>query len=290
LPRNDRKYRRSTVIKERKIKKYVLAFKFVGIVMMGIIFLSSDAGAYTDEKEVLDNGLANSMAGLRAFQVHYTNFSFYTINMHTPGFIETGVYNTRRADTKKVEYVPFFRWRSGPIVETGRPLDFYIDAASRGFFVVKLPSSLGYTRDGRFFIDSQRRLVTLSGTYPVMGDDGEIIFPEQYDSVTISKAGTLYVDGVYLSRLKTAVFKSKKDMQTMNSLNGSFFVLTQELELLEGDEHYSITQGHLEQNNVLKAITGDILMAKNAYDVNAKAAHLLNRVVGNGASLITPSQ
>jgi hypothetical protein len=59
---------------------------------------------------------------------------------------------------------------------------------------------------------------------------------------------------------------------------------------LEGEEHYSITQGSLEQNNVLKAITGDILMAKNAYDVNTKTAHLLNRVVDTAASLITPTQ
>ncbi len=269
---------------------YVSRLKTMGIVLMGLLFLSSDVFAFDDNREVQDEGLANSMYAMRAFQVHYTNFMFYTMNVHTPGFIETGVYNTRRSGSKKVEIVPFYRWRAGPVYETGRELDFYIDAASRGFFVVKLPSSFAYTRDGRFFVDSQRRLVTLSGNYPLMGDSGAIVFPESYDDVTVSRAGVIYVDGQYLARLKLAIFKSYKDMQTMDSLDGAFFVLTQELELLEGEEHYSITQGALEQNNVLKAITGDIGMAKKAYDANAKAAHLLNRVVDTAASLITPIQ
>ena len=66
--------------------------------------------------------------------------------------------------------------------------------------------------------------------------------------------------------------------------------MTKDMELLEGEEYYSITQGHLEQNNVLKGITGDILFAKNSYDVNVKSAQLLNRVIGTAASLMSPNQ
>jgi hypothetical protein len=133
------------------ISRYVSTLKVMGIMIMGILFLSSDTCAFDDNQEVQDAGLLNSMYAMRAFQVHYTNYMFYTMNVHTPGFIETGVYNTRRMNTKKVELVPFFRWRAGPVYETGRELDFYVDAASRGFFVVKLPSAFAYTRDGRFF-------------------------------------------------------------------------------------------------------------------------------------------
>lgn len=266
------------------LKKYI-----VGITLFSLFVLTGTVQAFENFEEIQDSGVLNNVYAMRAFQVHYTNFMFYTMNVQTPGFIEEGVYNSRRADSKKVDNVMFYRWRAGPIMETGRELDFYIDARSRGFFVVKMQSTFAYTRDGRFQIDSRGRLVTLAGQYPVMGDSGEIIIPEGYQSITCSRSGTLYVDGQRLAQLKTAVFKSFKDMRTMDTLNGNYFVLTRELELLEGPEHYAIVQGSLEQNNVLKGITGDILMAKNSYDVNAKSAHLINKTIGTAASLISPS-
>lgn len=256
--------------------------------IVGVLLFSQVSFGTEYFDEINDIGVMQNMYGLRTFQVQFLNFVFYTTNLHTPGFIEEGVYNTRRVDGQ-IDYVPFYRWRAGPIVQTDRPLDFYIDAASRGFFVVKIPSTFAYTRDGRFFLDSKRRLVTLSGTYPVMGMNGEIIFPEEYSSVTVSRSGMIYVDGQPLDRLKVAVFRSFKEMQTMDTLNGAFFVMTEEIPILEGPEHYAVIQGHLEENNVLKAITGDMLVAKNAYDVNGKAVHLLNRAIGNASSLINPT-
>ena len=246
--------------------------------------------SYNMHEDVQDKAIQTNLHALAAFQVHYTNYMFYTINVSTPGFIEEGVYNTRRVEGA-VENEPFFRWRAGPPVETGRHLDFYLDAASRGFYVIQMPGTLAFTRDGRFQLDSRRRLVTLSGHYPVLGVDGEIYFPESggdIQAISISRAGLLYWNDQEVARLRIAVFKSFREMQSLETLNGSFFVLTRPLETMEGPEHYKIKQGWLEQNNVLKAITGDILMAKNAYDVNAKTAHLINRVLSSAASLASP--
>ena len=47
-------------------------------------------------------------------------------------------------------------------------------------------------------------------------------------------------------------------------------------------------QGFLEQNNVLKGITGDMLGAKNSYDVSIKTAQLINRALSTAASLSAP--
>lgn len=154
-----------------------------------------------------------------------------------------------------------------------------------------MPTTIAFTRDGRFTLDSKNRLVTLAGMYPVMGDSGEITFPAGVDKrdITVSRAGMLYAAGQPVARFRIAVFKSFTEMQSMDTLNGSVFVMTRDMELLEGEEHYSITQGHLEQNNVLKGITGDILFAKNSYDVNVKSAQLLNRITGTAASLMSPT-
>lgn len=265
---------------------------FLLVFLCSFFVFSVKTTAFEDFGEIQDRGVLANMYAINAFQVHYTNWMYYTMNVHTPGFIEQGVYNTRRSASKNPEYVPFYRWRAGPIQETGGKLDFYLDAGSRGFFVIKLPTMIAFTRDGRFMLDSKRRLVTLSGLYPVMGDTGEIVFPEgvKENDITVSRAGMLYAAGEPVARLRIAVFKSFTEMQSMDTLNGSVFVMTREMELLEGEEHYSITQGHLEQNNVLKGITGDILFAKNSYDVNVKSAQLLNRITGTASSLISPTQ
>lgn len=271
------------------MRNYVLLFSLVGIILFQMMYVFNPLHAEY-YNEIQDTGILVNTYAMRSFQVHFTNFMFYTMNVQTPGFIEEGVYNTKRIENKEVEPVMFYRWRAGPMVETGRELDFYLDANSRGFFVVRMPTTFAYTRDGRFRVDSQQRLVTLAGQYPVMGDSGIITLPEGYSSVTASRSGTLYVDGERLSQLKIAVFKSFKDMQSMDTLNGNFFVLTRELEVLEGPEHYAVVQRALEQNNVLKAITGDILMAKNGYEVNVQSAKLINKAIGNAATLISPTQ
>ena len=269
--------------------KIVSKISFVGICFVVLCMASVNLHCYVHYDEVQERGVLSTLEGMRTFQVHYTNWLFYTINLGTPGFIETGVYNTRKKvkDGYEVDYFPFYRWRAGPFIETNKELDMYIDANSRGFFVVQLPNSLAFTRDGRFRLDSNRRLITLSGRYPVLGEEGQIVLPEGED-ILVSRSGLIYVDGQPVTRIKVAVFKSFKDMQSMDSLNGNFFILTEEISTLEGPEHYAIIQGALEENNVMKAITGDILMAKNGYDASAKTAHLINRSLSTAAGLSAP--
>lgn len=269
--------------------EYVYKQVVRGIVLFVMASMATCIHAYVHYDEVQDRGVLSSLEGMRTFQVQYTNWVFYTINVGTPGFIETGVYNTRRKreDGYEIDYMPFLRFRAGPVVETSKELDFYLDANSRGFFVVQLPNTLGFTRDGRFMLDSKRRLVTLSGLYPVLGEEGEIFLPEGND-ILVSRSGMIFVDGQPVTRMKISVFSSFKEMQALESLNGSFFVLTKDIGVLEGPEHYAVVQGSLEQNNVLKAITGDMLVAKNGYDAAAKTAHLINKALNTAASISSP--
>ena len=60
-------------------------------------------------------------------------------------------------------------FEAGRIRITGNPLDAAIQGS--GFFEVKTPQGIRYTRSGMFSLDSQRRLVTNLG-YPVMGSKG----------------------------------------------------------------------------------------------------------------------
>lgn len=240
--------------------------------------------------EIVDPVMRTAMESMRAHQVQYTMFLFYTINVDTPGYIEVGGYN-RRGKDGKIEMLPFYRWRAGPVVETGKDLDIYIDANSRGFFAVLFPNgSTSYTRDGRLRLDGSNRLVTLQGSYPVLNTEGGTIVIEPGTDVTISRTGMVYSDGDPAGKIKVVVF-SNAGLDKLVAINGSFFFSGdgEEPEVLDGGElNYSVFQGHLEENNVLKAIVGDVGMLKRSYDGIAKAARVVNRAMGTVIAVANP--
>ena len=247
--------------------------------------------AYEDYGEIQTTGARSSMQAMRSFQVQWSNYLFYTMNVDTPGFIETGAFNSRFVEgenNSRIDVIPFYRWRAGPVIETNRPLDVYIEAASKGFFVIQLPRTIGYTRDGRFKRDSTNRLVSLAGDYPILGENGEIVVP--LGSVSITEDGSIYVDGQFIDRLKIAVFPTYKEMQKLNSVNGTVFVLLEEAEILQGIEYYRLVQGHLEENNIVKALVGDITYATNGYKSNAKILKVLARSASTATQIANPSQ
>lgn len=74
----------------------------------------------------------------------------------------------------------------GSIAVTGNELDVAING--EGFFQITMPNGeLGYTRDGRFFLDGDRNLVTSDGYYLVW--DGEV--PEDAIEMHFNPDGTI---------------------------------------------------------------------------------------------------
>jgi flagellar basal body rod protein FlgG len=165
-----------------------------------------------------------------------------------------------------------------------------LEAGSRGFICVQLPNAVSYTRDGRFAIDTSGRLVSLSGSYPIINEyGGDIIIPQGAD-ISISRSGVVYADGDVVGKIKVNVF-SNKGMDTLASLNGSFFVSTsgEEPELVpEGEKKYSVLQGFIEESNVTKAIIGDVAYAKNSSNAVAKASKVLARVMSSAVQAAQP--
>jgi flagellar basal-body rod protein FlgF len=89
----------------------------------------------------------------------------------------------------------------GRIRITGNPLDVAIQ--TDGFFEVKTPNGVGYTRNGIFSLDGQRRLVTNLGQ-PVMGTKGEIRVPP--GNIQINTEGAIQVDGNTIGNIKVVEF------------------------------------------------------------------------------------
>ncbi len=129
-------------------------------------------------------------------------------------------------------------FESGRIRITGNPLDAAIQGS--GFFEVKTPQGLRYTRSGMFSLDSQRRLVTNLG-YPVMGTKGEIKIPPGV--VQVSAQGAIDVDGRPIATLNVVEFPT--DHMPQKHLEGLFAS-----DSAKPAKNPQVQSGHIEESNV----------------------------------------
>src|SRR3989339_1960590 len=86
----------------------------------------------------------------------------------------------------------YYNQTQGTLVKTDNNLDLAL--AADGYFVLSGPWGEGYTRDGRFQLDYQGRLLSAAGNFPVMGKNGPIIVTPGAD-VEFTQNGEIKVDG-----------------------------------------------------------------------------------------------
>jgi flagellar basal-body rod protein FlgG len=122
------------------------------------------------DMDVVGNNLANiSTTGFKASRTNFQEF-----------LKEASLNGVTKSST---QILP----QQGRILVTGNKLDLAIDGS--GYFPVELADgSLGYTRDGQLFLDTDRNFVTASGFRLIW--DGEI--PENFEDIRFDGDGTVY--------------------------------------------------------------------------------------------------
>ncbi len=130
----------------------------------------------------------------------------------------------------------------GSIRTTGNPLDLAI--AGRGFFKVKTPSGVNYTRNGVFSLNADKILVDQNGN-PVLGKNGSItIDGEQVD---INENGDIYVDGNQIDSLDIVDFDNLRNLEKKGLNNFSYKGSISDEKV---PDHFSIKQRAIEGSNV----------------------------------------
>lgn len=119
--------------------------------------------------DVISNNLANvNTAGYKANRSNFQEF----LN-------EANLEGVRTPSTQLLTH-------QGALRSSQNPLDWAIEG--EGFFQVRLPNGqTGYTRDGQFMLDANRRLVNSNG-YPLVWN-GQI--PEDYVHLTLNRDGSV---------------------------------------------------------------------------------------------------
>ncbi len=201
--------------------------------------------------EVLTNNLAN--INTVGFKGDYSSFDSFVFrfssnnrpavsgkNFAVPG--ENKNYSIPHAD-----YYPFFQgtntdFSSGSFKETGNSLDLAL--SGNGFFAVKTPDGVRYTRAGNFRVNSEKILVNQDG-FPVLGEGGEITIDDQ--DLVIGRKGKIFVDGEEGGQLKVVDFPQP---YRLKKVGNNLFASPESVKAEKKPEDFQIHQGTLETSNV----------------------------------------
>ncbi len=139
----------------------------------------------------------------------------------------------------------------GALKHTGNRLDLAI--SGKGFFVVKTPEGIKYTRNGSFSLNSDNQIVTQEG-YLVLGTNGKpISLTERGSNITISQNGIINIlnpqtnENQYAGKIGTVDFKNS----SLLSRNGNtLFSETKKSGKPVLLKNPKIEQGYIEESNV----------------------------------------
>lgn len=132
-------------------------------------------------------------------------------------------------------------FQQGELQTTQNPLDLAIEG--EGFFKVKTPQGIRYTRSGHFRLNREGTLVQDSG-YPVLGRTGEINL--RGNQFSVDKDGTVYVDGANRDKIALVTFA---DLKGLKKEGQSLFKLGSEQEEKEVSQS-QVHQGTMELSNI----------------------------------------
>lgn len=214
----------------------------------GIYPILSGALAHERRMQVFANNMANmNTAGFKqdeeAFKAVFPRAHAATPGIgHVAGLAQQ-IMAKPLGSAERVFVAPHLMkttFEPGRIRLTGNPLDLAIEGQGNGFFEVKTPQGLRYSRNGMFSLDQQRQLVTNLG-YPVMGTKGEIKIPP--GKLDITPQGEIKVDDKPVDRIRIMEFP--KDQMPQKFTEGLFI---SDKGTVAKNPH--VQSGHIEESNV----------------------------------------
>ncbi|OPY73285.1 MAG: Flagellar basal-body rod protein FlgG [Syntrophorhabdus sp. PtaU1.Bin058] len=204
-------------------------------------FYGTVSGKFVNERrfDIITNNMANALtAGYKASRPAFSM-------MTSDNAMGTG--NNELRNTYVGVYDTFTDFSDAPIIESGSTFDCAIDG--HGFFVVEGENGNMYTRNGQFTLDSNNRLVTMSGD-PVLGNGGPItidISSAQDKTISIERDGSIFVGKDLIDTLKIVDFDDK---QYLRPAGRSLFMNVNGANQEKTAESFSVKQGSYEASNV----------------------------------------
>lgn len=238
-------------------------------------------------QDVLTNNLANSTtAGYRREALTVSNFS-QVLDRHM-GFLPGQAGQVDRSgymevggglDTSNVLYnSTMTSFSQGPLRETGNQFDLALDDNGVGFFTVKTPDGIRFTRSGSFKLD-EGMLKTADGA-KLMGMKGPIHIDKGVN-FEVTEDGRVKVDGKEIDRLRITTFVDKRVL----SKDGDTAFMAPSDKGLTLTKGFTVRQGYIEKGNV-NAVQEmvNMLQVSRAYEANQKMLQAQDKVLQTAAN------
>lgn len=197
---------------------------------------------------------------------YYTNNKIGTMNM---GVTVDNIYTD---------------FTSGSLQSTGSDLDLALNGD--GFFVIETYDSQGnaqerYTRDGRFNISEDSKLVTSDGFY-VLDKDGNSIDLANAESISINDKGDIYNGDEVLGTINIVSFE---DNEYMRKEGDNLYYTEEGATMVESNA--VVMQGYTESSNVNSVNEMvEMITLSRAYEANQKVITTYDTLMSKAATEI----
>jgi flagellar basal-body rod protein FlgF len=235
-------------------------------------------------------------AGLESSDQKVRKLMDNMVNSRVPGYKKSDVVvrsfplelqsATQRISAMKPQVEgSFYSNIQGALIKTDGKLDFAI--GDEGYFVLSAPWGDAYTRDGRFHLDSEGRIVSVAGNLPLMGRQGPIILPFGSE-VEVTQSGAVIVDGTEIDRILVV---TPENREALESINGSVFKKKDLYSVMSENENPRVIQGYVEASNV-KVIDQmmEMIYLERMYNLNTKMLQTRDANLARSMELGRPTQ
>ncbi len=192
----------------------------------------------------------------------------YRTKQNAIGTINAGVKATRVV----VDY------KQGQLNRTDKLLDVALDG--HGFFVVNTPEGEFLTRDGRFKMAADHRLVTHEG-YPIQGFNGDIKIPDA--QITINEFGEFVYNGEIADKLLIKNYSNEGDLKKI----AGYYKLRDNPTGKEIPFEGQVKQGFVEESNsdIIKEMI-HLMSLQHNYEASQKVIHTHDQLLEKAISQI----
>jgi len=217
------------------------------------------------------------------------------VNSETPGYRKSDVIiksfptYLEEASKKSSTQVPniegtYYDQNPGTLLRTGNKTDIAI--GGEGFFVVEAPWGNAYTRDGRFTLDKDGRLVTVAGNYPVLGQSGSIVVSPG-DEIEFTVDGKIRSKDVEINTIRVVNFNDKSKLKPAS---GSLFNASADAEM-SLNQSPRIVSGYVEASNVnIIEEMMQLIYLSRLYNIDAKIVSNRDAMLTRALEMGRPAQ
>ena len=225
--------------------------------------------------DVVSNNLANATTtGYKKEGLTTQSFKdVYGIKVkdETVGYINQNI-GTLNLGAKVGE--SFRSWDQGSFQNTGNTFDFALSGS--GLFSISFTNKAGetstlYTRDGSFQMNREGYLVTKDGDF-VLGENGPIQLPTDFEKLTVEESGEIYADGQYVDRFAVEAYGEN----LYRAVDGA----------TQTDATATVNQGYLEASNI-NVVTEmvDMISIARDFESNQKIMNTIDEMLGKMVSI-----